>query len=364
MNDNDVIDVDEIYDDVDDNIDDRNTIIIDGVEKELPEGFELIREKKDVYSVRDKSSKKVVYICKYCGEVMERPFDIPKHMKKCPKKSEYDTQEISSNKHTHDTDFQSQSYSRPLTPEEEEILEKREKLKSMLLYAPGVGDKKRVEWVCNVFENTEQLRKSPEALYYYIKEQFPKMNPKDIEYIVKSIFNINTNVSTDVPFFAKNESINKPDFDIPTMANEPPIPRMNYGDSNTTLEWIMRQLISMLKENATKTYISEDEIKRAREEGRREAEIEFYKLKIEELESKLDAVLTGKIKLHQTGRTQWDVAQDVIQNIATIAERGISEIGRLTRLITAIVIGKKSGMTNDEIYNLVKSENPELIGEE
>ncbi|RLI83667.1 hypothetical protein DRP04_00680 [Archaeoglobales archaeon] len=346
----------------------------------IPPGYKLIREKRDVYSLRDPQGN-VKFMCKYCGAILDRPFDIPRHKRVCPKiprevaraeemervKEKLGIPESLEVEHKPEKPIPD----KPLTPEEEVTYERKVRLYQLLMNAPGVKDEKRVRWVCDVFENTEALKTSPENLYFYLKSQFPKLGDKDAEYIVRSVFESDSSSKITVPFFGgeRRESMYVPRFeDIhkphggPSVGIRPP----SQGEDLT--RWALEQLFNFITSQgkfigAGQT-ITEEDLKKARELGRKEAELEFYKQRLQDVEKKLSDILTGKIKLTQTGRSEWDVAGDFIDRAFNLGDKAVAEFTKLTRLITAIILGKRSGMTSDEIYSLVKAETPEFVEEE
>ena len=347
----------------------------------VPPGYRVIREKKDVYTLKDPQGN-TKFMCKYCGQLLDRPFDIPRHKRVCPKipREAVEAREAESVKKKlgipekvdigHETERP--IVDKALTPEEEATYERKAKLYQMLVAAPGIKDEKRVKWVCDVFENTESLRNSPETLYFYLKTQFPKLRDKDAEYIVRSVFEDDTGRSAmNMPFFGdfgeRREGVHIPRFEDMHRGRDVIGIRPPSENENLT-RWAIAQLVELLKDRdrgaTSNTVVTQEDIERAREMGRKEAELEFYKHKVEDLEQRVRDILTGKVKLTQTGRSEWDVAGDFLDRAFGVGDRAVAEFAKITRLITAIVLGKRTGMTSDEIYSIVKSEAPEYVGEE
>ena len=354
---------------------------------ELEPGLKILRETDKSYYVEDADGRKF-WMCKECykqgkKKIFTSPLQIAGHYKKEHKviseDLDEDLEDESEDEHD-DSEY---------VPSTEELLtsEKAKKLKRLLLKAPGIKntEKKKIDWVCYVFQENKKLNTNPEALHRYLKSQFPRMSDEDIAFIVKTVFQTfesESMYSYDDYEDLNNESTSSDNettrYDDLNRHNYYSYPGMGFGMHTYPQPFLIRSVDDLIKlfnffEKRTKperTY-SEDEIeKRVKEK----VELELMKRQLEEMKEMIKQqqeimknLTSGdfieKIVKRQGEWNEYKLAAEILDKVDRAASGVAKELAKTNRLILMLTLGKKKGMTTDELFDLIKQEFPDYVEE-
>jgi len=331
-------------------------------EEEIEEEYKVIGETDK--SIHVKKGGKDFWICKACGEEFSSPFEFGRHWRSCPKRAEVEESEIGKKPKDYIP-----------TVEEELRSERAKKLFKLLVQCPGVR-RENAKWIATMFENTRRLNENPENLYYFLKAHLgQRVNDLDIQYIVRCVFEEQTDMSTSAPLFFDEKKDEKPDFSdlrkdtglgfsspLSFHHSSPP-----FGSPTLTLTvQDLEKLINIIKNQIGTNNIDIEKLKEdIRREIKLEAEIESLKKQLEDYKDMMKNILSGDfikhIKRSATGKTEWDVTSEIIDKTYE-GLRGVgSELAKLNRLLVILLLGKRRGRTDDELLDLVKKYGGEDI---
>jgi len=320
--------------------------------KDIP-GFKIIKETDKTYKVQ--TPEGIFWICKECydkyGKIVKftQGLQVAAHYRKehpelSGKREEYTPQKVE------EPDY--------IPTVEEELRSMRaRKLYELLSKAPGV-DKRRVPWVCKVFEENKRLQSSPEILHTYLKKQFPKMLDDDIRYIVTSVYELPEETS-EVTYYNMEEN-KEEKIDYSELKKEesrsfnhqftPVIPSyttFNYDPVNTLVN-----LIQQLEKLGIKRGGGDEE------KAYLKAKLEFMEKEHENLRKQLNDMfdILKKGKLYSTTANEWTLMQDIIDKAYEAGSGIAKELAKLNRLLLTLWIGRKRGYTDEDILKIVEEE--------
>lgn len=347
---------------------------------ELEPGLKILKETDKTYYVQDVDGRRF-WLCKECykqgkKKIFTSPLQIAAHYKKEHKVLEDEFGDDISEEEPTDDDY---------VPSTEELLtsEKAKKLKKLLQKAPGIKgqEKKKIDWVCYVFQENKRLNTNPEALHRYLKNQFPKMSDEDIAFIVKTVFQTVENESTytyddydDITEESNTSSESTRYEDTSNYGSYYHQPGFGYGMYSQP--FLIRSVDDLIKlfdffEKRSKKGYREDEIEKRIEE---KVELKLMKKQLEEMketikhQQKIIENLTSgefisKIIKEQGGWNEYKLAGEILEKIDKAATGIGRELAKTNRLILMLTLGKRRGMTSDEIFDLIKQEFPDYVEE-
>jgi len=157
---------------------------------------ELLPEEQTSREVISETDKTIIFIedgekkaeCKLCGDIVPYP-KMASHFTKNHRKKKNKKPKPRQESQRPKIEPESNAL---LTPEDEELEEMVETLRSQMEATPGMGNKpEKVNWfVEQYFRNVKKIREDPTQLYNALQRHFPKVEEDAISLIVNSVFEI------------------------------------------------------------------------------------------------------------------------------------------------------------------------------
>ncbi len=341
--------IDEIIKNMEEYEENEEKIDVTDKYKDIP-GLKIIKETDKTYKV--KTPEGIFWICKECydkyGKIVKftQGLQVAAHYRK-------EHPELSGKREEYRPEKTDPDY---IPSVEEELSSTRaRKLYELLIKAPGV-DKRRVPWVCKVFEENKRLQSSPEVLHTYLKKQFPKLLDDDVRYIVTAVFEI-TEEPNEVAYYEENKE-DKIDYsELKKEENSsfnksltpvfPSYPTYHYDPISSLVN-----LIQQLEKLGIKIGGGDEE------KAYLKAKLEFMEKEQEHLRKQISDMIDvlKKGRMHGSTANEWTLMQDIIDKAYDAGSGIAKELAKLNRLILTLWIGRKRGYTDEDILNIVEKE--------